>query len=271
MLPETTRWRAAAAAGTTRATRMTDLFRPPYRGRAVAAVGAALFVQLGLVATQTWAVYHPVRALGVAPLVATAVVMAGGAVGLAGFPLGGRLADRLGRRGTFVLGTVVSTAAFLAYYGVPLGPGATGACAAAFATAMLAANVAAVAFRAAVTESFPTSLRGTLQGWLTVAAALAGVAAHAGAARLVAAFGALGPAISVLAVVALGAVVAVLALPETAGLELETVAPETTAARHAGTPIAANRRDASASARSRAAASPHAFARPASSTRTNGT
>jgi MFS family permease len=223
-LPETGRWEQAAAKGAAARARAADLFLARYRRRSLGVLAAGTLLQLGLTSTQTWLFYHPVHLLGLSPALATAVLIGGGAVGLVGYPLGGRLADRWGRRAAFCGSLLVSNVALAAYYWVPGPPGPSAALGLAFTfiVGIAAANAAAVAFRSSLTELFPTALRGTVQGALAVCAAAAAVAAHFGVAVLTPSLHGLAGAITVLA--ALGSTAALVfaaVVPETAGIDLE--------------------------------------------------
>ena len=75
------------------------------------------------IATGSWQFYHVVHALGLSPDWAFLMIAVGGTLGLVGFHTGSRLSDRIGRRRTLAWGSVLSTAAFVGYYWVPVPPG----------------------------------------------------------------------------------------------------------------------------------------------------
>ena len=232
-LPETERWREASARGETADVRMRELFESRYRRRTV---GVLVFVLLGnasAIATGSWQFYHVVHALGLSPDWAFLMIAVGGMLGLVGFHTGSRLSDGIGRRRTLAWGSVLSAAAFAAYYWVPLPPGpgiplfALLSLAGLFAVGSAAGSASIVALRAAGTELFPTRLRSTINGWAAVMGALSGVAVHFATAALAERLGGLVPAITLLALLMLPAVVVFLWLvPETRGLELEAAALE---------------------------------------------
>lgn len=80
---------------------------PHYRRRTCGILAATLLFTLAIMATQTWLIHHPVRELEMAPLRVTSAIIAGGAVGVLGFPLGRRLAESWGRRVTFAVATIL--------------------------------------------------------------------------------------------------------------------------------------------------------------------
>lgn len=223
-LAETPTWRAAHARGETRRVRFARLLAPEYRLRALAVIAAVVCVNAVESAVRTWLLYHQVRGLGHAPALATALLVSGGGVGLAGYAVGGRLADRWGRRATFAAAASVFGAAVFAYY----------ALAAAFTTLRLpvlllamaglsgAGGAALTAFRAVATELFPTALRGTLGGFLAVGTAAGWWIAMQAVSACAGPLGGVGPAIAALTAIALPtAALCVFCMPETAGVELD--------------------------------------------------
>ena len=77
-----------------------ELFESRYRARTSGVIVGYFFAQACYTATHSWLLFHPQRELGIAPLFATAIVIVGGALGIAGNPLGAWLSDRVGRRPT---------------------------------------------------------------------------------------------------------------------------------------------------------------------------
>lgn len=228
-LPETARWRAAADRGETERARVAEVLAPRYRARALGVVGYVLLSTTGTIAVGSFPYYHLVNTLGMSPAFGTMVLLLGGGVGMLGYALGGRACERYGRRATLVGGALVAVALFVAYYWVPREPEnlAGVALAVCFATGGLFGNASIVAIRSAATELFPTRLRSTVNGWVAVANAVAGVAGSAAVAALAGPAGGLVPAISLVALLVLPAVVLFFALvPETVGLELEAAALE---------------------------------------------
>jgi MFS family permease len=228
-LCETPRWRVASDRGDAPRSRMTDVFEARYRARTLAVLAAVVLVQGVDLATRTWLLYHPVRALGLDVSTATALLVAGGGLGLVGFRLGGHLADRVGRRATFSCASTLFAVSALAYYWGSLHVRSGHAALLGVALFGLAAggNAAMVAFRALATELFPTRLRGTLGGWLGVAGSLGWMLAMGATSLLAGPLGGVGPAVALIVVFALPAASLCLAsLPETAGLDLERAALE---------------------------------------------
>ncbi len=223
-LVESIHFARAVATGEARRSRARELFAPHLRTRTLGIVAVATLYSFATSGAQSWLIYHPVRNLGLEPWVATAVVISGGAFSLVGFPLGGWLCERWGRRYTFAVASVVFVGAALAFYRVPADfaphPGwALGLC---FAGMSLAASAALVPLRAAGTEVFPTRLRGAISGALAIAAAVAVVAVNFSVALLAALLAGIAAAASVVATALLLAALVFLAtLPETRGVELE--------------------------------------------------
>lgn len=250
-LPETLRFERAAARGEAGTARLGDLFRGAYLGRAVGVLVMITLTEAAITATQTWIIHHPMTNLGLSPEETTGIIIVAGLLGLVGFPLGSRLADNRGRRGTFAVSGVLYALASIGFYTVPAdwGLGTPASLALFFLLMMIFSNVATVAYRSAATELFPTRLRGTLLGWMAISMAVSTVLSQFGVAFLTRAlegealrlgaalaawtggFGAqldgLALATSLLGLAMLPAVgVALALLPETAGLELEAAALE---------------------------------------------
>jgi predicted MFS family arabinose efflux permease len=229
-LPETRRFEHAAASGRIARTRARDLLRGAYRRRALGLLAAWTLRPIGVTAVLTYLYYHAVEGLSLPPATATAILMVGGAAGLAGIPLGARLSNRWGRRPTLAAFSLICVASGVAYYLVPadfvLPPAlALGAC---FAACQIAFNAYNVAERCLDTELFPTELRATYAGSTRLAQAIATVAGNFGVAGLAHVFGGLVPAIGVVSLAtALPALAIFLAVaPETAGQRLEEASLE---------------------------------------------
>ncbi len=190
----------------------------PYRRMLaiVAALTFAIGVMTGPVNSFVYVYAQNVRHLA-GPLVTGMVVLAG-ASGLAGLLVGRALADRWGRRPTSALGIVT-----MAVCGVLTYSGSRPALVAGYVAGVLAAAVFAPAGGSLVNELFPTEVRASVSGWVTVAAVL-------GATLGLLAFGAIADVAHRFAVAALvaapvpvlGALLLVL-LPETRGRELEEI------------------------------------------------
>jgi MFS family permease len=150
--------------------------------------------------------------LGLPRLAAAAMVVAAGILGLGGLLAGRWAADHLGRRVT--AGTtqaVIALAAMLTYSGSPA------AAIAGYLLAILAASVFAPAIGALAAELFPTSIRATVAGCMSVAGIL-------GAVSGLVLFGVLVTALNSFLIAA-----AVVALPVLAVCSLYTRLPETVA------------------------------------------
>ncbi|HWH33156.1 MAG TPA: MFS transporter [Egibacteraceae bacterium] len=160
------------------------------------------------------------RIVGLSSSVTAVVVVAAGPVGLAGLLAGRWAADRWGRRLTAGVSQAVVALAGVATY---RGGGAFTI--AGYLLSICASGAFGPAAAALAAELFPTSMRATAAGWLTVSGVL-------GAVSGLVAFGVLADAAGfALAALAVGVPVALITplyarLPETRGLELEQSAPE---------------------------------------------
>jgi MFS family permease len=149
------------------------------------------------------------------------MVLGGGAIGIVGNVIAGRLGDRIGRRlvGLAFLAVYPLSAGIL-YHGpgwmVPLG----------FALFVFCETAGQVIFRALSTELFPTSHRGTAAGWIAFVQALGWSAGLWLAGEMTGVWGTLFDATSVLALASLAAGLLLLLLPETRQRELEEISGE---------------------------------------------
>ena len=213
-MPESRRWLA-------RSERARQLPPPAYRGRMAATFVVAFLAMSYDIAGFSFATYVPITRYGWSPGMVSAMFIVAGGLGLPGWWLGGRLADRRGRRvaaTVFFLGLSVAEVAF--YLG---GPAALWP---AFAAMVFCQGGKITVLRSWATELFPTNFRGAAAGWLTVAGTLGGMAGLALTGGLERALG-LGPALALIASAGVAATLAShLWLPETRGLELEVIAPE---------------------------------------------
>jgi len=213
-MPESRRWLA-------RSERARQLPPPAYRGRMAAAFVVAFLAMSYDIAGFSFATYVPITRYGWSPGMVSAMFIVAGGLGLPGWWLGGRLADRRGRRvaaTVFFLGLSVAEVAF--YLG---GPAALWP---AFAAMVFCQGGKITVLRSWATELFPTNFRGAAAGWLTVAGTLGGMAGLALTGGLERALG-LGPALALIASAGVAATLAShLWLPETRGIELEVIAPE---------------------------------------------
>ena len=206
---------------------------PRWRGRILGRTPVALRPRLRLVTVliaMLGLVTGPANALvfvysesvlGLPRLATAGMVAAAGILGLGGLVVGRWAADRLGRRVT--AGTaqaVIAAAAMLTYSGSPA------AAISGYLLAILASSVLGPAVGALAAELFPTSVRATVAGWMSVAGIL-------GAVGGLVLFGVLVTALNSFLVAAATVALPVLAvcplyarLPETLGMELEESAPD---------------------------------------------
>jgi MFS family permease len=214
-VPESRRWLARTHPG---------LHLPPagYRGRTLLALAVVLLAMSYDVAGFAFATYVPVERYGWSSATTSAMLIVAGALGLPGWWVGGRLADRHGRRGAgavFLVGLTVAEVAFFSGGPTMLWPG--------FAGMVFCQGAKVTVLRAWVTELFPTSFRGAAAGWMAASGTLGGMAGLALAGALERPLGGICPAISLVAMAGVvAAAIAYVALPETVGIELEMTAPE---------------------------------------------
>jgi len=223
-LPETGRFEIAAGLGQTERARMRQLLEPPYRGRTLGILGAAFLGNASNVAAMTWGMYHLLENLALPQAQASGLLLVGGLLVVAGFPLGGRLCDTWGRRGTGVVGSLVGTVGSLAFFWAPPNaPLLVPLLALAFGVGGMARTAKMIAWRTSATELFPTRLRAAMQGLSAVMAATSAIAAQLGTAALVPLAGGLIEAASVMVLLGVpAAIVFLLLVPETRGIELES-------------------------------------------------
>jgi MFS family permease len=160
-----------------------------------------------------------VRGLGLAARSATLLLVAGGGLGLAGFRLGGWLADTRGRRPALLAGGSLFAVGVAGFYGATPPPGAAGLVWLGASLCALAAggNAAVATFRAHASELLPSPLRGTFGGLLAVGAALGWSLSMWSVAALAGPVGGVGHAVSCVVLAALPAAALLLRrLPETA-------------------------------------------------------
>jgi MFS family permease len=159
--------------------------------------------------------------LGLPRLATAAMVVAAGILGLVGLVAGRWAADHLGRRVT--AGTaqaVIALAAILTYSGPP------GAAIAGYLLAVFAASVFAPAMGAIAAELFPTGIRATVAGWMSVAGILGAVSGLVLFGVLVTNLNGFWVAAAVVALPVLAVCPLYARLPETLGMELEESAPD---------------------------------------------
>jgi predicted MFS family arabinose efflux permease len=214
-LPESDGWPESRAPCHGAAPRLLD---GAHRARALRAFGAVLAIQGAEAAARAFLFYHPVRGLGLAPRQAGAVLLVGGALGLAGFRLGGWLADTRGRRTAFLAGGALFALGVAGFYGATPPPGRAGFVWLAVSLAALAGggNAAIVTFRAHAAELLPPPVRGAFGGLLAVGGAVGWSLAMLAVAALADRVGGIGHAVTCVALLALPAAALLLGrLPET--------------------------------------------------------
>ena len=230
MLPESARWEHAAARGVSAGSHFYDIFSPAYRWRAVPLIVATIFGEASAAAVATWIYYHAVAVVKLSPAQGSAILLIGGTISTAGLVLGVKMSERVGRVKSMVilgLGSVVGVLAF--YWGPPAN----------FAWPVLwllvahtwfaaAGRGSVVAANSAVTELFPTALRGTIMGWLTLCVAIAAIAAQVTIAVLAKPLGGLSNVVGWISLLTIPCVIIWwLFIDETRGLSLEVASRET--------------------------------------------
>ncbi len=228
-LPESRRWVRTAGEGEAERARFYDVFIPLYRKRSITMLVCTLMAAIVGEAIGTWGYFHVVSVLGLSAGAASTVTIVGGGLGLAGFPVGARLADGVGRVPTIVAsGLSVAAGALLFYWGPPAHFAYPVIwLVAAFFLLNLANNATTVASNAAVTELFPTALRGTMIGWLTLLGAMGSLGAEVTISSLALRLGSLSAVVGYLAILAVpGSILFGILIDETRGMSLEESARE---------------------------------------------
>jgi MFS family permease len=223
MIPESQRWERAVAAGNANKSRFYDVFR------AIPLVAAALLGDIAGAAVMTWPFYHAVTVVGLSSARAAIMMLAGGSFGFVGLALGAWTSERIGRvRSVLTLGLAGIAGSLAFYWGPPAN----------FAWPMLWLIVAhswhvvagrgtLVAATSAVTELFPTALRGTIMGWLALCGAISAITAQATIAVLARPLGGLSNVVGWLALLTIPCVLIWgCFIQETRGLSLEAAAGE---------------------------------------------
>jgi len=233
MIPESRRWEHAAATGATARSHFYDVFGSIYRRRAIPLIIATLVGEVSGAAVPTWIYFHAVSVVGLSPAKGSAILLVGGTISVAGLALGVWMAERIGRVRTIVILGLAGVLGVLAFYWGPpancLWPTLWLMVAHAwFATTGRGLLVAA---NSAVTELFPTALRGTIMGWLLFCIALSAIAAQVSISVLARPLGGLSNVVGWLALLTIPCVLIWgLFIDETRGLSLEASAGETTPA-----------------------------------------
>ena len=229
VIPESGRWQRAAASGTTSASSFYDVFGRLYRRRAITVLFCSLLGNIAGIAAGSWAYFHLVSVVGLAPGAASGLMLVGGGVGMLGFPLGARGCERYGRiPTTFVACLMTSLGAIAFYWGPPahlplrwLWIEVTYCC---FTAGLSAGQVGGNSLG---TELFPTAIRGAMMGWYALIGAAASILGHTLIAVLAGRIGGLSMVVGYLSLLAIpNAIIVALLLPETRGLSLEAAAME---------------------------------------------
>lgn len=229
LLPESERWEHSELEGITRKTCFYDVFHPLYRRRAITLIICTLLATLSQAAAQGFSYYHAVNDVRLTAGGASLMTILGGGVGMLGFPIGARICEQWGRVPTVVGFGVLFIVSQLWFYWIPAPHFIMPMLwlAVSFSLITVADSAGTVGTNAAVTELFPTALRGTITGWFAVMIAIGSIASNAIAAALAPLTGGLANAIGF--TVLAGAPAAILfgfLIDETRGLPLEVAARE---------------------------------------------
>jgi MFS family permease len=141
-------------------------------------------------------------------------------LGAIGLLVGGRAADRLGRRPTAVAAMLIGLLGGLGFYLLDSG----WFLAASIFLATLGATMLTPALGAMRAELFPTKVRATAAGWVTNVAILGSIAGFVVGALLIDRIG-LSATVAILGVGVVGAVLLTLRLPETKGMDIVRARP----------------------------------------------
>jgi MFS family permease len=229
LLPESERWEHSELEGITRGTRFYDVFHPIYRRRAITMIVCTLLAAFSQAAAQGFSYYHAVNDVRLTAGGASLMTILGGGVGMIGFPIGAWICERWGRVPTVVGFGVLFIVSQLWFYWIPaplfIMPMLW--LAVSFSLVTVADSGGTVGANAAMTELFPTALRGTITGWFAVMIAIGSIASNAVAGAIAPMTGGLPNAIgfTVLAGVPAAILFAFL-IDETRGLPLEVAARE---------------------------------------------
>ncbi len=228
-IPESARWRRRVGEGAAHASHFYDIFGPLYRRRAITILICSLLAALSVEGVNSYSYFHAVSVIGLSADFASAFTIIGGGLGMIGFPIGAWAAERFGRVKTVVTcGSASSVVALAYYWGPPLNfdhPALWLGVAFLFMNATT--NAVLVASNTAVTELFPTGLRGTILGWFALMGAFGALSAESTIASLAAATGSLSVVTGWLSLLGIpGAILFGTVIEETRGLSLDAAAKE---------------------------------------------
>jgi MFS family permease len=228
-LPESRRWERTAASGAAFEGHFYDVFGSRYRRRTVPLMVATLLGETGAVAVSTWIYYHAVMVVKLSPAQGSIILLVGGLLSTVGLVIGVRMSELIGRvRSVLVLGLAGTIGVLAFYWGPP----------AQFRWPVLWLLVAhtwfaitgrgaVVAANSAVTELFPTALRGTILGWLTLMIAFSAIGAQTAIAVLAKRLGGLSNVVGWISLLGIPSVIIWgLFIDETQGLSLEVASLE---------------------------------------------
>lgn len=231
-IPESERWRRAMASGAADSSRFYHVFGGPYRRRAIPLIMAALLGGIAGAAVATWPFYHATTVVGLSSALTSTVMLVGGTIGIVGLAIGAWASERFGRVRSIVVLGLASIAGTLGYYWGPPAHFRSPVLWLIVAQTWLSAagRGTVVAFNSAATELFPTALRGTIMGWLTLCAAVSAVTAQIAIAALAKPLGGLSNVVGWLSLLIIPTVLIWgFFIDETRGLSLEGAAGEETA------------------------------------------
>jgi MFS family permease len=196
---------------------LVDLLRTlPLRTLGVGTVGFAQSVAAA--AAFSFSSYFVQERHGWKPSDYTLMLGIGGALGVLGFTLAGRVGDRRGRRKVGVTLLLLLWPLVVAYYQVPgwLVP-------VAFVPMIFSLSGSETIVRALAVELFPTAVRGTASGWYQLCSTLGAGAGLFATTLLTPEGGSAIPAVQLVASCAWIAALVVWLMPETSGRELEEI------------------------------------------------
>ena len=228
-IKESERWQSIASEGRSDRTHFYDVFAPLYRRRSVTLIVCTMLAALSGEGVNAYAYFHAVSTVGLSAGVASTLTILSGGFGMLGFPLGAWTAERFGRVPTIVISGLAVSVLALGYF---WGPPAHFAHPAlwlglAYLAVNACANALTVAANAAVTELFPTALRGTIIGWFALVGAAGALAAEATISVLARNFGGIAGVTGWLSLLGVPAAIAFgMLIDETRGLSLEASAKE---------------------------------------------